>query len=46
MKRAERVAMVDRDRADLLVGRQCALLGLARSAVYTSRRCRIPKSWR
>ena len=31
MTRAERVAMVDRERADLSVRRQCALLGLARS---------------
>ena len=34
MTRAERVAMVDRGRADLSVRRQCALLGLARSGVY------------
>src|SRR5438270_9551260 len=34
MSRAERVAMIDRDRADLSVRRQCALLGLARSGVY------------
>jgi putative transposase len=34
MRRAERVAMVDRGRADLPVRRQCALLGLARSGVY------------
>jgi putative transposase len=33
MTRAERVAMVDRGRADLSVWRQCALLGLARSGV-------------
>jgi putative transposase len=34
MNRAERVAMVDRGRADLSVRRQCSLLGLARSGVY------------
>jgi putative transposase len=34
MTRAERVAMVERGRADLSVRRQCALLGLARSGVY------------
>ena len=34
MNRAERVAMVERGRADLSVRRQCALLGLARSAIY------------
>ena len=34
MNRAERVAMIDRGRADLSVRRQCALLGLARSGVY------------
>ena len=34
MNRAARVAMVDRDHADLSVRRQCALLGLARSGVY------------
>ena len=34
MSRAERVAMVDRGRADLSVRRQCVLLGLARSGVY------------
>ena len=34
MTRAERVAVIARDRADLLVRRQCALLGLARSGVY------------
>ena len=34
MNRAERVAMVDRDRADLSVRRQCALLGLARSGIH------------
>src|SRR5436190_942998 len=34
MTRAERVAMIARDRADLSVRRQCALLGLARSGVY------------
>jgi putative transposase len=34
MTRAERVAMIARDRADLAVRRQCALLGLARSGVY------------
>jgi putative transposase len=34
MNRTERVAMVDRGRADLSVRRQCALLGLARSGVY------------
>jgi putative transposase len=34
MTRAERVAMIDRGRADLSVRRQCALLGLARSGVY------------
>jgi hypothetical protein len=32
--RVDRVAMVDRGRADLSVRRQCALLGLARSGVY------------
>jgi hypothetical protein len=31
--RVDRVAMVDRGRADLSVRRQCALLGLARSGV-------------
>jgi hypothetical protein len=34
MTRVERVAMIARDRADLSVRRQCALLGLARSGVY------------
>ena len=34
MTRAERVTMIARDRADLSVRRQCALLGLARSGVY------------
>jgi hypothetical protein len=34
MTRAERVAMIDRGRADLSVRRQCALVGLARSGVY------------
>jgi putative transposase len=34
MNRAERVAMVDRGRADLSVRRQCRLLGLARSGIY------------
>ena len=34
MNRAERVAMVDRNRTDLSVRRQCTLLGLARSGVY------------
>jgi putative transposase len=34
MTRAERMAMIDRDRADLSVRRQCTLLGLARSEVY------------
>jgi putative transposase len=34
MTGAERVAMVDRGRADLSVRRQCTLLGLARSGVY------------
>jgi putative transposase len=34
MTRAERVAMIDRGRADLSVRQQCALLGLARSGVY------------
>ena len=34
MTRAERVRMIARDRADLSVRRQCALLGLARSGVY------------
>jgi putative transposase len=34
MNRAERVAMIDRGRADLSVRRQCAVLGLARSGVY------------
>ncbi len=34
MTRAERAAMIDRDRADLSVRRQCALLGLARPGVY------------
>ena len=34
MSRAERVAMIDRGRADLSVRRQCVLLGLARSGVY------------
>jgi transposase len=34
MTRAERVAMVDRGRADLSMRRQCALLGLARSGIY------------
>ena len=34
MNRAERVAMVERGRADLSVRRQCALLGLARSGIY------------
>jgi putative transposase len=34
MSRTERVAMIDRGRADLSVRRQCALLGLARSGVY------------
>ena len=34
MTRAERVAMIARDRADLSVRRQSALLGLARSGVY------------
>jgi putative transposase len=34
MSRAERVAMIARDRTDLSVRRQCALLGLARSGVY------------
>lgn len=37
MTRAERVAMIARDRADLSVRRQCALLGLARSRVYRRR---------
>jgi hypothetical protein len=32
--RAERVALVDRGRTDLLVRRQCPLLGLARSKAY------------
>jgi hypothetical protein len=34
MNRAERVAMVDRGRADLWVWRQCALLGSVRSGVH------------
>jgi putative transposase len=34
MTRAERVAAIARHRADLLMRRQCALLGLARSGVY------------
>jgi len=34
MTRTERVAMIDRGRADLSVWRQCALLGLARSGIY------------
>ena len=34
MTRAERVTMIARDRADLSVQRQCALLRLARSGVY------------
>jgi hypothetical protein len=34
MTRAERVTMIARDRADLSVRRQCALIGLARSGVY------------
>ena len=34
MTRAERVTMIARDRADLSVRRQCALLRLARSGVY------------
>ena len=34
MNRAERVAIVERGRADLSVRRQCALLGLARSGIY------------
>src|SRR6516165_8925605 len=34
MTRAERVTMIARDRADLSVRRQCALLGLARAGVY------------
>jgi putative transposase len=34
MNRVERVAMVDRGRADLSVRRQCVLLGLVRSGVY------------
>jgi putative transposase len=34
MTRAERVAMINRGRADLSVRRQCALLGLARSGIY------------
>src|SRR6516165_8651767 len=33
MTRTERVAMIDRGRADLSVWRQCALLGLARSGL-------------
>ena len=37
MTRAERVAMIARDRADLSVRRQCALLGLARSGVNEHR---------
>ena len=46
MTRAERVTMIARDRADLSVRRQCALLGLARSGVYRERRRRMAKSWR
>ena len=34
MSRADRVAMVDRGRADLSLRRQCTLLGLARSGIY------------
>jgi putative transposase len=34
MSRTERVAMIDRGRADLSVRPQCTLLGLARSGVY------------
>jgi putative transposase len=34
MTRVERVAMIDRDRADLSVRQQCRLLGLARSGIY------------
>jgi putative transposase len=34
MTRAERAAMIARDRADLSVRRQCELVGLARSEVY------------
>ena len=34
MTRAERIAMIARDRTELSVRRQCALLGLARSGVY------------
>ena len=46
MTRAERVTKIARDRADLSVRRQCALLGLARSGSIASRRRRMPKSWR
>ncbi|MBV8132841.1 MAG: hypothetical protein JO282_10080 [Alphaproteobacteria bacterium] len=35
MNRAERVATVDRGYADLSVRRQCALLGLVRSGIYS-----------
>jgi hypothetical protein len=46
MSRAERVAMIDRGRADLSVRRQCALLGLSRSGIDRKRRRRISRSRR
>ena len=38
MSRPDRQAMLDRDRRDLSIRRQCVLLSLARSGVYRAKR--------